>query len=68
MIDYGVTHCPHCEKPYAHDLDAPDQAGLCYDRYSDAPCTTEAEKAAHLIAVLQARDALQMELERVRNG
>ncbi len=77
MIDYGVTHCPHCEKPYAPE-EARTVGGLDYGRYCYGTGATHVEptcdllesgeRDAHLIAVLQERDVLRAELAQVHAG
>lgn len=81
-IQYGSTHCPHCEREYAPpevrivvrvQWDAAYDPRYCYGAPLGplaTPCSNLSLDAqdAHLVAVLQERDALRAELALVHRG
>lgn len=79
-IQYGSTHCPHCEREYAspegllavHSMPpAAYDPRYCYGAgFPGFPCTvlSPAAQDEHLVAVLQERDALRAELANVHSG
>lgn len=69
-IRYGVTHCPHCERPYGPDAPDPARTDICHGSGFDMSCSQLAyeDRMAHLIAALQERDFLRAELTLFHEG